>query len=191
LWHNSVLGLFRVLKSYWSWLLIFDEESIKSDMDTFTDEQWMRHALALALQADASNEVPVGAVIVRDGTIIGEGFNQPISRLDPSAHAEILALRDAGQAVDNYRLPGATMYVTVEPCTMCAGAVIHSRIARLVYAASEPKAGAVCSHFQLFDQPQMNHKVEWLGGVLASDASSIVQAFFARRRDEKKRGKRG
>jgi tRNA(adenine34) deaminase len=191
LWHNSVLGLFRVLKSYWSWLLIFDEESSKSDIDTFTDEQWMRHALALALQADASNEVPVGAVIVRDGTIIGEGFNQPITRLDPSAHAEILALRDAGQAVDNYRLPGATMYVTVEPCTMCAGAVIHSRIARLVYAASEPKAGAVCSHFQLFDQPQMNHKVEWLGGVLASDASSIVQAFFARRRDEKKRGKRG
>jgi tRNA(adenine34) deaminase len=169
----------------------FDEESIKSDMDTFTDEQWMRYALALALKADASNEVPVGAIVVRDGAIIGEGFNQPISRSDPSAHAEIIALRDAGQAVGNYRFPGATMYVSVEPCAMCAGAVIHSRITRLVYAASEPKAGAVCSHFQLFDQPQMNHKVEWLGGVLASDASSIVQAFFARRRDEKKREKRG
>lgn len=170
--------------------MIFDAGLKIINMDLPVDEQWMRHALALALKADAKNEVPVGAVIVRDGAIIGEGFNQPISRSDPSAHAEIIALRDAGQAVDNYRLPGDTMYVTVEPCAMCAGAIVHSRIARLVYAASEPKAGAVCSHFQLFDQPQMNHKVEWLGGVLAGEASSMVQAFFTRRRDEKKREKR-
>jgi tRNA(adenine34) deaminase len=186
-----MLSLIFVLKSYWHGLLIIDKESINSHMDTFTDEQWMRHALALALKADASNEVPVGAVIVREGIIIGEGFNQPISSNDPSAHAEIVALRDAGQAVDNYRFLGATMYVTVEPCAMCAGAIIHSRITRLVYAASEPKAGAVCSHFQLFDQPQMNHKVVWLGEVLTGEASSILQAFFARRRDEKKREKRG
>jgi tRNA(adenine34) deaminase len=155
-------------------------------MDTFTDERWMRHALALALKADASNEVPVGAVIVPEGIIIGEGFNQPVSSNDPSAHAEIIALRYAGQAVDNYRLSGATMYVTVEPCAMCAGAIIHSRIERLVFGATEPKAGAVCSHLQLFDQPQMNHRVEWQGGVLADEASATVQAFFARRRDEKR-----
>lgn len=151
----------------------------------------MRHALALASSADERNEVPVGAVIVRDGVVIGEGFNQPITSSDPTAHAEIIALRQAAQAVVNYRLPGATLYVTVEPCAMCAGAIIHSRIARVVYATSEPKAGAVCSHLQLFDQPQMNHIVVWQGGVLASEASSLVQAFFTRRREEKRREKRG
>ena len=151
----------------------------------------MRHALALASSADERNEVPVGAVIVRDGVVIGEGFNQPITSSDPTAHAEIIALRQAAQAVANYRLPGATLYVTVEPCAMCAGAIIHSRIARVVYATSEPKAGAVCSHLQLFDQPQMNHIVVWQGGVLASEASSLVQAFFTRRREEKRREKRG
>ncbi|MFT6655661.1 MAG: tRNA(adenine34) deaminase [Marinomonas primoryensis] len=160
-------------------------------MDLLIDEVWMRHALALASSADERNEVPVGAVIVRDGVVVGEGFNQPITSSDPTAHAEIIALRQAAQAVANYRLLGATLYVTVEPCAMCAGAIIHSRIARVVYATSEPKAGAVCSHLQLFDQPQMNHKVVWQGGVLASEASSLVQAFFTRRREEKRREKRG
>ncbi|WP_159240116.1 tRNA adenosine(34) deaminase TadA [Zhongshania aliphaticivorans] len=158
-------------------------------MDTFGDEYWMRRALALALDADARNEVPVGALIVRDGAVIGEGFNQPISESDPTAHAEIVALRRAAQELNNYRLPRATMYVTVEPCAMCAGAIIHARLARLVYAAAEPKAGAVCSHLQLFDQAQMNHKVAWQGGVLAEESSAVVQAFFARRREEKKRAK--
>lgn len=149
----------------------------------------MRQALALALDADVRNEVPVGALIVRDGVLIGKGFNQPISESDPTAHAEIVALRDAAQKVDNYRLSNATMYVTVEPCAMCAGAIIHARLARLVYGAAEPKAGAVCSHLQLFDQAQMNHKVLWQGGVLAEESAAVVQAFFTRRREEKKRAK--
>ena len=149
----------------------------------------MRQALALALDADARNEVPVGALIVRDGALIGKGFNQPISTSDPMAHAEIIALRSAAQDVENYRLPNATMYVTVEPCAMCAGAIIHARLARLVYAAAEPKAGAVCSHLQLFDQAQMNHKVAWQGGVLAEESTAVVQTFFSRRREEKKRTK--
>lgn len=158
-------------------------------METFDDEYWMRQALALALDADARNEVPVGALIVRDGALIGKGFNQPISTSDPTAHAEIIALRSAAQDVENYRLPNATMYVTVEPCAMCAGAIIHARLARLVYAAAEPKAGAVCSHLQLFDQAQMNHKVAWQGGVLAEESTAVVQTFFSRRREEKKRTK--
>jgi len=158
-------------------------------LETFDDEYWIRQALALALDADARNEVPVGALIVRDGVLIGKGFNQPISESDPTAHAEIVALRDAAQEVDNYRLPNATMYVTVEPCAMCAGAIIHARLARLVYGAAEPKAGAVCSHLQLFDQAQMNHKVAWQGGVLAEESAIVVQAFFTRRREEKKRAK--
>ncbi len=150
------------------------------------DEYWMQRAIALAEQADTFNEVPVGAVIVRDGALLGEGFNQPISSCDPSAHAEILALRQAALAADNYRLPGATLYVTIEPCAMCAGAIIHSRIERVVFAATEPKAGAVCSHIQLFDQAQMNHRVQWQGGILADEATTVMQAFFNRRRAEKK-----
>jgi tRNA(adenine34) deaminase len=160
-------------------------------MEDFSDEHWMRQALILAQQADQANEVPVGAVIVSHNAVIGKGFNQPIYSSDPTAHAEIIALRNAAQNLNNYRLPNATLYVTVEPCAMCAGAIIHSRIERLVFGATEPKAGAVCSHLQLFDQPQMNHRVEWQGGVLADEASVTVQAFFARRRDEKKREKRG
>ena len=150
------------------------------------DEYWMRRAISLAQQADTFNEVPVGAVVVRDGALLGEGFNQPISSCDPSAHAEILALRQAALAADNYRLPGATLYVSIEPCAMCAGAIVHSRIERVVFAAEEPKAGAVCSHLQLFDQPQLNHRVQWQGGVLAEEATAVMQAFFSRRRAEKK-----
>ena len=146
----------------------------------------MRHALILAQRADQANEVPVGAVIVKDNAIIAEGFNQPISSADPTAHAEIVALRSAAHSLNNYRLLETTLYVTVEPCAMCAGAIIHSRIQRVVYGAAEPKAGAVCSHLQLFDQPQMNHRVEWVAGVLAAEATAVLQAFFARRRDEKR-----
>jgi len=146
----------------------------------------MRQALSLAQRADQVNEVPVGAIIVKDNAVIAEGFNQPISSADPTAHAEIIALRSAAQTFNNYRLPDTTLYVTVEPCAMCAGAIIHSRIARVVYGAAEPKAGAVCSHLQLFDQPQMNHRVAWQGGVLATEASAVLQAFFTRRRNEKR-----
>jgi len=154
------------------------------------DEYWMQQALLLAERAEKLNEVPVGALVVRDGVVLGEGYNSPISGHDPCAHAEIIALRQAAANVENYRLPGATLYVTIEPCAMCAGAIIHSRVARLVFGASEPKAGAVSSHLQLFDQAQMNHRVQWQGGVLAEQASAQVQAFFARRREEKKIAKR-
>ncbi len=155
-------------------------------MPVYNDEYWMTRALELAQQAQQRNEVPVGALVVRDDRLLGEGFNRPISSRDPSAHAEIIALRQAAIAADNYRLPGATLYVTIEPCAMCAGAIVHSRIARVVYGADEPKAGAVCSHLQLFAQPQLNHVVQWRGGVLAEESSAIVQAFFSRRRAEKK-----
>ncbi|EIF43121.1 tRNA-adenosine deaminase [gamma proteobacterium BDW918] len=151
----------------------------------------MRHALELAQQADQTNEVPVGAIVVKGNAVIAEGFNQPISSADPTAHAEIVALRGAAQTLNNYRLPDTTLYVTVEPCAMCAGAIIHSRIKRVVYGAAEPKAGAVCSHLQLFDQAQMNHRVEWQGGVLADEATAVLQAFFARRRNEKRALKKG
>jgi tRNA(adenine34) deaminase len=160
-------------------------------MPEFSDEYWMRHALELAQQADQTNEVPVGAIVVKDNAVIAEGFNKPISSADPTAHAEIVALRGAAQTLNNYRLPDTTLYVTVEPCAMCAGAIIHSRIKRVVYGAAEPKAGAVCSHLQLFDQAQMNHRVEWQGGVLADEATAVLQAFFARRRDEKRALKKG
>lgn len=155
-------------------------------MADLSDAHWMRRALILAQQADQANEVPVGALIIKDNAVIAEGFNQPISSADPTAHAEIVTLRRAAQSLSNYRLPNTTLYVTVEPCAMCAGAIIHSRIQRVVYGTAEPKAGAVCSHLQLFDQPQVNHRVEWQGGVLADEAATALQVFFARRRGEKR-----
>ena len=145
-------------------------------------EKWMRRALALADRAANEGEVPVGAVVVRDDQLLGEGWNQVISASDPTAHAEIVALRDAAAAVGNYRLPGATLYVTLEPCTMCAGAMVHARIAQLVFAASEPKAGVACSRCQLLDEPWLNHRVSWQGGVLAEASSDMLQAFFRARR---------
>jgi len=154
------------------------------------DERWMQHALALAVKADQLNEVPVGAIVVRDGEVLGQGWNQPISACDPTAHAEILALRDAGQAVGNYRLPGATLYVTIEPCTMCAGAIVHARIERVVYGATEPKAGAVKSNAKIFEQEQLNHRVIALGGVSEEESIAVIQAFFKRRRSEKKTQKK-
>jgi tRNA(adenine34) deaminase len=146
------------------------------------DTRWMRRALDLAGQAAAVGEVPVGAVLVRDGAVIGEGFNQPISSHDPTAHAEIVALRAAAKAVGNYRLPDTTLYVTLEPCTMCIGALIHARVGRLVFAAREPRAGAVVSTLQLCGHPGYNHNLAWSEGVLAEEGSALLTAFFKARR---------
>ena len=142
------------------------------------DEIWMRRALALAVQAEALSEVPVGAVIVRDGEVIGEGFNQPISSCDPSAHAEIVAVRAAAKSVNNYRLHGASIYVTLEPCTMCVGALIHARIERLIYGTTEPKSGAVISQSQLLTADYFNHRIEVTGGVLAHECQNQLSQFF-------------
>ena len=145
-------------------------------------EQWMRRALALADRAENEGEVPIGAVVVRDGQLLGEGWNSVISFPDPPAHAEVVALRDAARLVGNYRLPGAVLYVTLEPCTMCAGAIIHARIQQVVFAAKEPRAGAVCSTCSLLDEVRYNHRVGWEGGVLAEDSSQRLQDFFRQRR---------
>lgn len=145
-------------------------------------EQWMRRALALADRAENEGEVPIGAVVVRDGELLGEGWNSVISLSDPTAHAEIVAMRDAARMVGNYRLPGASIYVTLEPCTMCAGAMIHARIARLVFAAREPRAGVVCSTCALLDEPRYNHRVEWQEGILGEESGQRLRDFFRRRR---------
>lgn len=142
----------------------------------------MQQALALAAKGAELGEVPVGALVVLDGEIIGEGFNQPISSSDPSAHAEVKALRDAASRQNNYRLPGATLYVTIEPCTMCFGTLIHARIARLVYGAAEPRAGVVASQLQLAEKTFFNHKIEVEGGVMAAEAGALVREFFHKRR---------
>ena len=149
-----------------------------------SDEYWMARALELAAQGASIDEVPVGAVVVRDGKELGAGFNTPITGCDPTAHAEINALRDASAKVENYRLSGATLYVTLEPCTMCVGAIVHSRISRLVYGACEPKAGAVESARRTLDEPHLNWQVEAVGGILQDDCSQIISDFFSRRRAE-------
>ncbi|WP_442909111.1 tRNA adenosine(34) deaminase TadA [Halopseudomonas sp.] len=146
------------------------------------DIDFMRLALAEAQLAADLGEVPVGAVLVHQGQVIGRGFNQPISSNDPSAHAEMVALRQAALAQGNYRLPGTTLYVTLEPCTMCAGLLIHSRVSRLVFGASEPRAGAVVSRAQVLDQTWMNHRIEVEGGVLAEACGEVLRAFFKGRR---------
>ena len=143
---------------------------------------WMRLALEQAELGAQRDEVPVGAIVVRDGEIIGRGFNCPISSADPTAHAEIQALRQAARVVGNYRLPGATLYVTLEPCHMCAGALVHARIDCLVFGAREPKAGAVVSQNCLLDATYLNHRVRWREGVEAAQCSASLSAFFARRR---------
>lgn len=150
----------------------------------------MREALSMADNAEAAGEVPVGAIVVLDGRVIGRGWNHPISGQDPTAHAEIMALRDAAATVGNYRLVGADLYVTIEPCTMCSGAIVHARIRRLVYGASEPKSGAVVSNGQLLQQDWMNHRVEVVGGVEAGRCSERISAFFRRRRAQQKAQKR-
>lgn len=143
----------------------------------------MREALALARHAEALGEVPVGAIVVLEGTIIGRGWNRPIADADPSAHAEVCALREACRSVGNYRLPGATLYATLEPCAMCAGAIVNARVARVVYAADDFRAGAVHSIFAVFDEPRLTHRVEHMGGVLADDSARMLSGFFRARRN--------
>lgn len=146
------------------------------------DLLWMNEALALAREAGSAGEVPVGAVVVVDGQIIGRGFNQPISRHDPTAHAEVMALRDAAARADNYRLPGATLYVTLEPCLMCAGAIMHARIARVVFGAADAKTGVAGSVLNLFAENRLNHHAEIIGGVRATECGQLLSSFFAARR---------
>jgi tRNA(adenine34) deaminase len=139
----------------------------------------------LARTAQAYGEVPVGAVVVQDNQMIGEGCNGPIGRTDPTAHAEMIAIRQAARSMKNYRLPDATLYVTVEPCTMCAGALVHARIKTLVFACTEPRAGAIVSSAQVLDNPALNHKVEVLQGLLADESSLLLRTFFTGRRADK------
>ena len=147
-----------------------------------TDDQWMRYAMNRARQAAARGEVPVGAVLVADGELVAEGFNEPIAANDPTAHAEIVALRRAAASLKNYRLTGTTLYVTIEPCMMCVGAMIHARIARLVYGAPEPKAGAIESAMRALEHPSLNHRFDVVGGVLADESRELLQGFFQNRR---------
>jgi tRNA(adenine34) deaminase len=142
----------------------------------------MRAALELAEQASAAGEVPVGAVVVTAGEIVGRGYNQPITAHDPSAHAEIVALRDAARKLGNYRLGGCELFVTLEPCAMCAGAMLHARIARVVYGAADPKTGACGSVVDLFAEPRINHHATIVPGVLAPESTALLQGFFASRR---------
>jgi len=147
-----------------------------------TDEQWMAHALALARDAGVRGEVPVGAVVVCDGTIVGRGGNAPIAGSDPTAHAEIAALREAAAGIGNYRLPGCELYVTLEPCVMCAGAIMHARLARLVFGASDPKTGAGGSVIDLFAEPKLNHHTCVTRGVAADECARVLTQFFSARR---------
>lgn len=147
-----------------------------------SDEEYMQLALELAVQAAAVGEVPVGALVVKDGEIIGRGYNAPISSHDPSAHAEIRAMRDAAQHIGNYRLVGCTLYVTLEPCAMCTGAIQHARIARLVYGANDPKTGACGSVVNLMEEARLNHHTEVESGVMAAECGGVLSAFFAARR---------
>ena len=151
--------------------------------ETGEDARWMAHALDLARHAEArEGEVPVGAVIVLDGSLVGEGWNRNIATSDPTAHAEVLALRDAGRRLGNYRFPGAELYVTLEPCAMCAGAIVHARVARVIFGARDPKAGAAGSRFDIVDSPLLNHRVPRTVGVLADECGQLLVEFFAARR---------
>jgi tRNA(adenine34) deaminase len=146
------------------------------------DEFYMKRALALAKRAEKAGEVPVGALLVLDDNIIAEGFNQCIMKSDPSSHAEMIILRKAGKKLQNYRLLNTTLYVTLEPCAMCAMAMVHARVRRLVYATDDPKTGAVNSHLQLLDHAIMNHRLSWESGILAEEASQLLKSFFKTRR---------
>ena len=146
------------------------------------DVYWMRHALALAERAEAAGEVPVGAVLLLDDQLVAEGWNRPIGSHDPAAHAEVVALRAAGESLGNYRLTGSTLYVTLEPCLMCVGAIVHARVARLVYGATDPKSGFVNTLCQGFELPGLNHRPEVTAGVLADACSAQLKAFFRARR---------
>lgn len=150
--------------------------------DSDADAVFMRTALKLAGEAAAMGEVPVGAVVVQDGVIVGRGYNQPITAHDPTAHAEVVALRDAAQRLNNYRLVGCELYVTLEPCAMCVGAMLHARIQRVVYAAADPKTGACGSVVNLFGEQRLNHHAVVIGSVLADESRALLQRFFAARR---------
>jgi tRNA(adenine34) deaminase len=147
-----------------------------------SDETFMREALSLALEAAAAGEVPVGAVVVKDGAVVGRGYNRPISARDPTAHAEVIALRKAAEEIGNYRLADCSLYVTLEPCAMCAGAIMHARIGHVIYGAADPKSGACGSVVNLFAENRLNHHAMVLGGVLAEEATRLLQDFFAARR---------
>ncbi len=151
-----------------------------------SDKKWINLALGLARHAESIGEVPVGAVIVKDNKVIGEGWNQSITTHDPTAHAEIIALRSAAKTIENYRLSDSTLYVTLEPCPMCAGAMVHARIKRIVYGASDPKTGAAGTIFNLLNHNNLNHKVSCTGGVKADECSQLLSQFFKKRRDVKK-----
>lgn len=150
------------------------------------DARYMREALELARQGGEAGEVPVGAVVVLDGEIVGRGYNQPISSHDPTAHAEVVALRDAAARLGNYRLVGCTLYVTMEPCVMCAGAILHARVARVVYGAREYKTGAHGSIIDVFAEPRLNYHCDVAGGVLADECAALISGFFEARRQQKK-----
>ncbi len=152
-----------------------------------SDESFMRMALSAAAEASRLGEVPVGAVVVKDGEVIAIGHNRPIGGHDPTAHAEIAALRAAAQKLGNYRLPGCTLYVTLEPCMMCAGAMMHARLARVVFGATDPKTGVCGSVLNLFAEPRLNHHTEVQGGVLAEECGTMLSAFFAGRRQQARR----
>jgi len=147
-----------------------------------SDEQFMAEALALARQAAESGEVPVGAVVVKDGAVVGRGYNRPVSGKDPTAHAEVMALRDAAERVGNYRLGDCELYVTLEPCAMCAGAIMHARVSRVVYGAADPKSGACGSVVDLFAENRLNYHATVVSGVMAEEATRLLQDFFSARR---------
>lgn len=157
--------------------MVDDESSLDE-----RDKHWMRHALMLARRAEEDGEVPVGAVVVRGDILLAGGWNQPIISHDPTAHAEIVAMRAAGKEESNYRLPGTTLYVTLEPCAMCVGAIMHARIGRVVYGATDPKAGAAGSAFSLLGSKEFNHSVDVRGGVLAEECGEVLRNFFRARR---------
>ena len=152
-------------------------------MDPVDHAYWMHQALERASEAARCDEVPVGAVLVREGQVLGEGYNQPVSGHDPTAHAEIIALREAARREENYRLPGTTLYVTIEPCTMCVGAIVHARVGTLVFGAREPRYGAVVSARRLLDDSQYNHHPEVIEGTLAGECGDLMRGFFRARRN--------
>ncbi|MGH8648948.1 MAG: tRNA adenosine(34) deaminase TadA [Burkholderiales bacterium] len=147
-----------------------------------SDEEFMREALALAKLAAEAGEVPVGAVLVREGTVVGRGYNRPVTGRDPTAHAEVVALRDAAEQIGNYRLGECALYVTLEPCAMCAGAIMHARVSRVIYGAADPKSGACGSVVDLFGDDRLNHHATVTGGVMAEEAARLLQEFFGARR---------
>ncbi|WP_462159213.1 tRNA adenosine(34) deaminase TadA [Pseudoalteromonas sp. GB56] len=159
-------------------------------MTKFDDQYWMQKALECAQRAEAIDEIPVGAVLVKDDELIAQGWNQSITLNDPSAHAEMMAIRDAGKALNNYRLIDCTLYVTLEPCSMCAGLLVHSRIKRLVFGATDLKTGSAGSIMNLVQEPRLNHQLEVTSGVLAEQCAEQLSAFFKRRRQEHKEKKK-